>query len=109
MSCSTTSATRKSRSVWAARSTADLPALSHDSVLVPMISMTLYRLSAMSVLPTGTAELTRSAAAAGASFHQSRRATTQQRLRPCSIASGIFDEDRAAPRYPAVKVVLDTL
>src|SRR3954451_25490729 len=47
MSCSTTSATLRSRRVLEARSTAAFPALSHDSVLVPIISMTLYKLSAM--------------------------------------------------------------
>src|SRR5438309_4106325 len=47
MSSWTTSAMRRSRSVLAARSTAALAAFSHESVLVPTSSITLYTLSAI--------------------------------------------------------------
>src|SRR5216684_3491010 len=47
MSSWTTSAMRRSRSVFAARSTAALAAFSHESVLVPTSSITLYTLSAI--------------------------------------------------------------
>src|SRR2546421_6251869 len=46
-SCSTTRATRRSRKVCEARSTAAAAAFSHDSLLVPTRSITLYTLSAM--------------------------------------------------------------
>src|SRR6266851_1517589 len=47
----TTSATLRSRTVRAAVSTAVRAAASHESVLVPMTSVTRYTLSVMSVLP----------------------------------------------------------
>src|SRR2546427_696663 len=47
MSSWTTSAMRRSRRVFAARSTAALAAFSHESVLVPTSSITLYTLSAI--------------------------------------------------------------
>src|SRR2546421_11262065 len=47
MSCSTTRATRRSRKVWEARSMHAAAAFSHDSLLVPTKSITLYTLSAM--------------------------------------------------------------
>src|SRR6266513_982541 len=48
MSCLTTSATRRSRSVPAAVLTASAAASSHDVLLVPMISVTLYTLTMLS-------------------------------------------------------------
>src|ERR1700759_3435433 len=48
MSCLTTSATRRSRSVPAAVLIASEAASSHDVVLVPMISVTLYTLITLS-------------------------------------------------------------
>src|SRR5215831_16886107 len=47
MSCSTTSAMRRSLKDFAALSTAAFAAFSHDSVLVPTNSMTLYTDSGM--------------------------------------------------------------
>src|SRR6476660_8196011 len=47
-SCRTTSATRRSRTVWAAVSTAFRAAASQDSLLTPITSVTRYTLSAMS-------------------------------------------------------------
>ena len=64
----------------------------------------------MSVLPTGTAELTRPAAAAAHHFTNHGARQTKQRFRARSKTLGrMFDEDRRPQRYPAVKVVLDTL
>src|SRR5574341_554236 len=51
ISSSTTSATRSSRRVWEARSTAEVAAFSQDSVLVPINSITLYTLSIMVCAP----------------------------------------------------------
>src|SRR5436305_8860233 len=48
MSCLTTSATRRSRSVPAAVLTASAAASSHEVLLVPMISVTLYTLTVLS-------------------------------------------------------------
>src|ERR1019366_1064839 len=48
MSCSTTSATRSSRRCWPAVLTASAAASSHEVLLVPMISVTLYTLMALS-------------------------------------------------------------
>src|ERR1700758_858740 len=48
MSCLTTSATRRSRSVPAAVLIASAAASSHDVLLVPMISVTLYTLMTLS-------------------------------------------------------------
>src|SRR5258708_17150690 len=48
MSCLTTSATRRSRSVPAAALIASAAASSHDVPLVPMISVTLYTLMSLS-------------------------------------------------------------
>src|SRR5450755_759234 len=48
MSCLTTSATRRSRSVPAAVLTASAAASSHEVLLVPMISVTLYTLITLS-------------------------------------------------------------
>src|SRR5271165_6786273 len=50
MSCSTMRPTRRSRSVCDASSMAAAAAFSHDSLLVPTSSMTLYTLSDMSLL-----------------------------------------------------------
>src|SRR5579859_6117872 len=49
MSCLTTSATRRSRSVPAAVLIASAAASSHEVLLVPMISVTLYTLIAISL------------------------------------------------------------
>src|SRR6185437_10761132 len=52
-SCWTISATRRSRSVFAALSTATFAAFSQDSVLVPISSITLYTFSAIVVFSIG--------------------------------------------------------
>src|SRR5260370_42259881 len=60
MSCSTTSATRSSRSDLAAVSTAVRAAASHDWLLVPISSVTRYTLSAMATSfksPPGSGEV----------------------------------------------------
>src|SRR5580692_2747553 len=67
MSCLTTSATRRSRSVPAAVLIASAAASSHEVLLVPMISVTLY------TLITGSSGYVRPAPrACGASLSQSR-------------------------------------
>src|SRR5215472_10675226 len=72
MSCLTTSATRRSRSVPAAVLIASAAASSHELLLVPMISVTLYTLIRFSLDRVAAPRLQRQAChrAAGSSMHQ---------------------------------------
>src|ERR1700683_1707760 len=93
MSCLTTSATRRSRSVPAAVLIASAAASSHEVLLVPMISVTLYTLITLSFTTRGPLR------AAAASL-------SQRHLARSSMQAG--DRGERRPKWPTLAASLVT-
>src|SRR6185503_19806669 len=96
MSSSLTSAMRKSRSDFEARLTAAAAAFSHDSVLVPTSSITLYTLSAMD--PPGRCAVIGHQTSRAQPYHLSRAEATRAHVSHLPVTQPTLVTEEGASR-----------
>src|SRR5258708_4020136 len=107
MSCLTTSATRRSRSVTAAVLIASAAASSHDVPLVPMISVTLYTLITLSLRGLA-AQTLRSTCGPRPADHQAWDQQVQPPPTDLSLALGTRGVQGRCPADPRARCEVTT-